>query len=103
MNNYSLKSEGNRWWWSSAAAGAVSAAAIAAIVALPAASGSVPADPTRGGYVAPAAPTERPCYMYRISSTGGWDGFQPTCPLDTDTHEPAPAPDTGRPGLDYGP
>jgi hypothetical protein len=99
MKNYSLKSNGNRWWWASASAGAASAAVIAAIVVLPTTSGAVPADP--GGYVAPATPTERPCFIYRVSNTGGWDGFQPTCPLDTDTHEPAPAP-PGRPGLDYG-
>jgi hypothetical protein len=103
MNNYSLGAEGSRWWWAPTGLGAAGAAAVAAILILPAVAYDAPAEPVRDSTVVVPPVTERPCFMWRAPQGPGWDGFRPTCPLDTDTHKPAPAPDTGRPGLDYGP
>jgi hypothetical protein len=106
MNRYSLAADDNRWWWTSAVAGVLGTSAVAAILMLPANSGGAPADRAPGtsdiDIIAPAPPDVRPCFMWRSNRGAGWDGFQPTCPLDTDTHDPAPV-SPGRPGLDFGP
>jgi hypothetical protein len=107
MSSTSLAADGNRWWWTPAAAGAAVASVIAAVFVVPAIGTDAPPAPVPAStVVVPPTDAERPCFMWRASRGGGWDGFQPTCPQGRWTsapQAPEPRPGATRRGLDYAP